>query len=397
MSKKILKEKIQQAVEILNEKDIDMWLTFVRESAITADPVMEMIVGESCTWQTAFIICKDGDTNVIVGSLEKDKYEKSGLYKNVISYLKSAKEPLVEYIKSKNPKSIAINYSKNSVLADGLTHGMYQILLEYLEGTDYCNRLINSEEIISALRGRKSATEISIMKEAIRKTLKIFDSVTKFIKPGVSEIQIANFIKKIVAKKGFELAWEEDHCPAVFTGPDTQGAHSGPTNRKVKPGHLVNIDFGIKYKGYCSDLQRTWYVLKKKERKAPQEVEKGFNVIRDSIQMVADAIKPGVKGVEMDDIARNYIVSQGYEEYPHGLGHQVGRQVHDGGAGLFPRWERYGNTPYLPLEESQVFTIEPRLMVKGYGTSTLEEEVLIIKQGCKFLSKPQKKLMLIRS
>jgi len=97
----------------------------------------------------------------------------------------------------------------------------------------------------------------------------------------------------------------------------------------------------------------------------------------------------------MDDIARNYILSQGHEEYPHGLGHQVGRQVHDGGGGLFPRWERYGNTPFMQLEESQVFTIEPRLTVKGFGTSTLEEEVVLTKDGCKFLSKPQKKLMLI--
>jgi len=397
MSNKILKEKIQQAIGILNEKNIDMWLTFVRESSITSDPVMEMIVGDQCTWQSAFIICKDGDTIAIVGSLEKDKYEKNGLYKNVVGYIQSVREPLVEYIKSKDPKNIAINYSKDSVLADGLTYGMYQIFLDHLQGTDYVNRLVSSEEIISALRGRKSATEISIMREAIKETLKIFDSVTKYIKPGVSEIQIADFIKKIVVKKGFGLAWEEDHCPAVFTGPDTQGAHSGPTNRKVKHGHLVNIDFGITYKGYCSDLQRTWYVLKKGEKQAPPEVEKGFNVIRDSIQMVADKLKPGVKGCDMDDIARNYILVQGYEEYPHGLGHQVGRQVHDGGAGLFPRWERYGNTPFMGLEEFQVFTIEPRLTVVRYGTSTLEEEVVLTKDGCKFLSKPQKKLMLIKS
>lgn len=396
MSQKILKEKILQAVEILKEKKIDMWLTFVRESSITADPVMDMIIGDSCTWQTAYIICKDGDTAVIVGSLEQDKYEKSGLYKNVISYLKSVKEPLVNYIKQKNPNKIAINYSKNSVLADGLTFGMQQILLDHLEETDFGQRLISSEEIVSALRGRKSPSEIAIMKEAVRETLKIFDSVTKYLKVGVKEIQVADYVKKLVTKKGFELAWDEDHCPAVFTGPDTQGAHSGPTNRKIKPGHIVSMDFGIKYKGYCSDLQRTWYVLKKGEKKAPKEVEKGFNVIRDSIKMVADNLKPGVKGCDMDDIARNYILSQGYEEYPHGLGHQVGRQVHDGGAGLFPRWERYGNTPYLQLEESQVFTIEPRLLVKGYGTATVEEEVVITKNGCKFISNPQKSIILIK-
>src|SRR4030066_2498263 len=194
MSKKILKEKNQQAIGILNEKNLDMGLTFGRESSITSDPVREMIVGDQCTWQSAFIICKDGDTNAIVGSLEKDKYEKNGLYKNVIGYVKSVREPLIDYIKSKDPKNIAINYSKNSVLADGLTYGMYQIFLDHLQGTDYVNRLVSSEGIISALRGRKSATEISIMKEAIKETLKIFDSVTRFIKPGVSEIQIADFI-----------------------------------------------------------------------------------------------------------------------------------------------------------------------------------------------------------
>ena len=111
--------------------------------------------------------------------------------------------------------------------------------------------------------------------------------------------------------------------------------------------------------------------------------------------MVADAIKPGVTGVEMDDIARNYIVKNGYPEYPHGLGHQVGKEVHDGGAGLFPSWEKYGNAPFLKLEERQVFTIEPRLPVEGYGVSTLEEEVYLTKSGCKFISKPQKELILV--
>ncbi len=98
-----------------------------------------------------------------------------------------------------------------------------------------------------------------------------------------------NLLKPKVKEKGFApLAWEEEHCPAVFTGPDTQSAHSGPTDRKVEKGHLVNMDFGIIYKGYCSDLQRTWYVLNDGEDKAPAEVQKGFEVIRDAIQKVAD-------------------------------------------------------------------------------------------------------------
>jgi Xaa-Pro aminopeptidase len=273
---------------------------------------------------------------------------------------------------------------------------MYNILVEHLSGSGFEKKLVSSEDVISALRGRKSPTELAIMKEAIKETIKIFDETGKFIKPGVTEIEIAEFMKKKVEERGFGLAWEADHCPAVFTGPDAGGAHSGPTENKVEKGHIVNIDFGIEYKGYCSDLQRMWYVLKDDEKAAPSEVQKGFEIIRDAIQKVADQLKPGVKGCDMDDIARNYITGKGYEEYPHGLGHQVGRNVHDGGAGLFPRWERYGDTPFMKVEEGQIFTIEPRLPVKDYGVSTLEEEVFVTKNGCEFISPPQKDLMFIK-
>jgi Xaa-Pro aminopeptidase len=397
MSLEIIKEKVAQAVDILNEKKVDMWVTFVQETKVLKDPIMDMTVGDHSTWKSAFIINKDGDTTAIVGNLEEENFIKSGVYKNVIGYLKSFKEPFIEYLKKKNPKTITLNYSVNSVLSDGLTHGMYLILMDYLKGSGYEDKITSAEGIISALRGRKSDKELAIMQEAVDETLKIFDMVTKFIKPGLSEKEIAHYVLKITKEKGFGLAWDEETCPAVFTGPNPSGPHSGPSDRKVEKGHLINMDFGINYKGYCSDLQRTWYVLKDSETKAPEAVQKGFNIIRDSIQKVADAIKPGVKGVEMDDIARNYIVEKGYPEYPHGLGHQVGREVHDGGAGLFPRWEKYGNTPFMTLEERQVFTIEPRLPVEGYGVSTIEEEIYLTKDGYKFISKPQKELILIQS
>ena len=397
MDNKIFKEKIKQTIKILNEKKIDMWITFVRESAIIHDPAMDLVVGTNSTWQSAFIINKDGDTTAIVGDMEEENFVSAGLYSNVIGYLKSIKEPFIKYLQDKDPKSIAINYSKNSVLADGLSYGLYQILIEHFDGTSYAERLISSEDIISALRGRKSAAELKIMKEAVEETLKIFDEATLFIKPGVSEIELADFVKKIAEEKGFELAWEDTHCPAVFAGPNPAGPHSGPTEKVIQKGTLVNMDFGIKYKGYCSDLQRTWYVLNDGEDKAPEPVQEGFEIIHDAIQKVADSIKHGVKGVDMDSIARNYITENGYPEYPHGLGHQVGRIVHDGGAGLFPEWDRYGNLPFMKLEEGQVFTIEPRLPVEGFGVSTLEEEVYITKDGCEFISKAQSELILIKT
>lgn len=396
MTGDIMRQKIEQAVEILNEKKIDMWMTFVRESSHIKDPVMDIIVGTGCTWPSAIIINKDGDTAAIVGSLEEDNFNDLGLYKNVIGYVKSVKEPLIEYLNGKKPGKIAINYSLNSNLADGLTHGMYLMLMDILKGTGFEDKLVSSEDIVSALKGRKSPAEIEIMKEAVVRTEEIFDEMKDMIRPGRSEIEIAEMIKEKVRERGYGYSWEEDHCPSVFTGPDAKSAHSGPSDRKVERGHLVNVDFGIKYKGYCSDLQRSWYVLKEGENEAPEEVVKGFNIIRDAIQAVADNLKPGVQGCEMDDIAREYTTSRGYEEYPHGLGHQVGREAHDGGGGLLPRWEKYGNTPFLPVEESQIYTIEPRLFVEGYGTSTLEEEVVVTKDGSEFISHPQKELILIK-
>ncbi len=155
------------------------------------------------------------------------------------------------------------------------------------------------------------------------------------------------------------------------------------------------MDFGVKYNGYCSDLQRTFYVLEDGENAPPVEVLKGFETIVAAIQEAKDAMRPGVKGVEIDAIAREHIVSRGYEEFPHGLGHQVGRFSHDGTALLGPAWEKYAKKPFVPLEAGMVFTIEPRLTVPNRGVVTIEEMVRVTDQGAEWLSTPQKELFLI--
>lgn len=396
MPKELIIEKIEQAVKILNEKNIDMWLTFTRESGNMKDPMIDMIVGTGCTWQSAFIITKDGNSIAILGSLDVANIRSFGAYKEVHGYVKSIKEKLLEIITRYKPEKIAINFSRNSNVADGLTHGMYLELIDHLEGSEYKEKLISSEEVVASLRGRKSSSEIKLMKNSISETLKIFEEVTGFIKPGVTEKEIAEFILEKCSERNFLTAWEKDYCPSVFTGPDTAGAHAGPTDRKVERGHIINIDFGVKIEGYCSDLQRTWYVLREGELQPPAEALKGFTVIRDSIQLAAKEIRPGKTGAEIDAAARNFIVQQGYDEYPHALGHQLGRFAHDGGGLLAPQWERYGTLPLIPVEEGQVYTLEPRLTVKEYGIATIEEEIIVTKDGCEFLSQPQKEIYLIK-
>jgi len=103
----------------------------------------------------------------------------------------------------------------------------------------------------------------------------------------------------------------------------------------------------------------------------------------------------GGQGIEVDKVSRETITAAGFEEFPHALGHQVGRFAHDGTALLGPAWEKYSRKPFELIEKGMVFTLEPRLTVRGRGIATIEEMVLVTEQGAEFLSTPQRELLLI--
>lgn len=391
-------DKINQAIAILNEKDtdIDLWMVIDKESEVLADPIMDFILGTGVTWLSFFLFFKTGEKYAIVGNLDAEKFKRMEIFDQIFPYKGSPKEDLLNLLAKHNPHQIALNYSIDSPSADGLTYGKYLKLTEILSGTDYKDRFCSAEGIIAKLRGRKSPDEIHRIKKAIDITLDIYNKVTENIKPGMTEKEVARFIIEERRKTCLPPAWEEEHCPSVFSGPQESGAHSGPTDTVLQKGHIFNLDFGVIYDKYCSDLQRTWYILKDDETEAPVEVLRGFNTIVESIRLAFTALKPGVRGIDIDKIARDYIVSQGYKEFPHALGHQVGRSAHDGSALLAPDWDRYGNLPFMPLEEGQVFTIEPRLYLEKHGVATIEEMVVITKNGAEWLSKPQTEIYLIR-
>ena len=388
----MINEKIQQAVSILEELNVDMWLVFARETSTTPDPMLELILGTHCTWTSAFILTASGERIALVGSLDVQNIKDHADYQ-VIGYVDSIKSPLLEILDRIRPEKIAVNYSQNDVMADGMSHGLYLKLCDSLKDTPYLDRIDSSEAVVAALRGQKSETAVNRIRGAIVETLDIFDAVTDYVKPGLSEQQVADFIRSQVKERKLGLAWDPAHCPAVFTGPDTAGAHAGPTGRTIKPGHIMNIDFGVRKNGYVSDLQRTWYFPDQGE--IPEAVQRGFMTIYESVQKAAGALKPGMLGWEVDAVARSTITDAGYDEYPHALGHQVGRQAHDGSALLCPKWDRYKNMPYSKVEKGQVYTIEPRLTVEGYGIATIEEIVLVTETGCEFLSTPQRTLWVV--
>jgi len=292
----LVKEKLNQAKDILKEFDVDCWITFVRESQINGDPVLAFLVEADVTWHSAFIVTSSGQTHAIVGLYDKATVEELNAYDKVESFVEGIKPQLQQYLKNLNPRQIAVNYSVGSEICDGITHGMYLTLYGFLKEIGMENRLISAEKIVSALRQRKTQTELRSIRSAIDHTLDIFDKVSEYIKPGLSEKEIAAFMKNQVKEKGLELAWEETVCPAVFAGPAETQAHYAPLDRKVQRGHILNMDFGVKVDGYCSDLQRTFYILYDDETSAPADVIHGFDTIVKAVENSKQAIKPGIPG-----------------------------------------------------------------------------------------------------
>ncbi|MDH4212779.1 MAG: Xaa-Pro peptidase family protein [Candidatus Thorarchaeota archaeon] len=394
MASTIEKAKCKQALELLKELDLDSWLVWVRETSQMADPVLELILGGDLVWESALLFTKAGEKVAIVGNFDAGGLESSGIYDKVIPYTKGISEVLVTELARINPQKIGINYSKDDVAADGLTVGMYEILKNYLKKTPYIDRLVSAESLIQRLRGRKTAEEVESIRKAIAITEEIFHNAESHVRAGQSECEIYDFFHSEMRKYGVTSAWNDADNPAVDAGPNKQFGHAGPTDNMTKAGHLLHFDFGVRYKGYCSDIQRMFFFGEEKD--IPSEVQEAFVAVRDAIFTASKFIRPGRLGYEVDAIARDSVRSAGYEEYQHALGHQLGRNAHDGGVLLGPQWERYGTSVMGPVEIGNIFTLELYVTTKDYGQLSLEEDIVVTKTGCQFLTRRQQKLICIK-
>lgn len=397
MTTNLVPEKAEQAIEILREKGVDTWLTLVSETSAGGDPMLPVIYGDSdLTWVSALIFTASGERIAIVGRFEQDAARETGAYTQVIPYDEGIRTVLVETLQRINPNKLAINYSMSNVYADGLTLGMYMLLVSYLEGTTLGNRFVSAQEIISALRGRKTPSELERIRQAIRETDLIFQETFERVSVGMTEQDVHALMQMLARERDLGLAWSSADCPIVNAGAASPSGHVAPTGLEIQPGQILHIDFGVSYAGYVSDMQRVAYILRPGEQSAPPEVQRAFDIVVKAISESAAAMAPGVAGKEIDTIARQVLVEAGYPEYKHALGHQMGRQAHDGGGLLGPLWERYGDSPLQAIEAGQVYTIEPSLQVPGYGTIGIEEDVLVTDRGTEFLSHPQEALVLIK-
>jgi Xaa-Pro aminopeptidase len=390
----LVQEKLDQAVEILREQDVDLWLTFVRETSLTNDPCLELIAGTYSAWTGAFIVSASGERVAIVGRFDAPSVEQVGGYE-VIGYDESIKPALVQTVERLGPRSIALNYSRSDPAADGLTHGLWLELQETFAQTPFADRFRSSEAIVNALRGRKSHGEVDRIREAVRETEEILDLVTAALRPGLSELEVAELMHGEIARRGLGYAWARDHCPAVNAGPDKEVGHAPPGELRTARGELLHADFGVSRDEYTSDLQRVWYFLDQGETGPPGEVQRAWDALWTSIDAGVAALRPGVAGWEVDAAARTSLVDAGYPEPMHALGHQLGRSAHDGGTTLAPRWDRYGAAPLGLVEVGNVFTVEYGAAVPGHGYIGLEEDLVVTADGVEWLSTPQRELWLV--
>ena len=394
--RQLIREKLEQATDILNELDIDVWLTFVRETSLSPDPALELIFDGDVTWQSAFLIGRDGRRTAILGHYDAETVRTLGTYTEVVPYHEGIRQPLLAALADYAPRSIAVNYSEDDVAADGLSYGMYRLLQNYLTGTPWEGRLVSAEAIIRALRGRKTPTEIELVRQAVVTTERIFDEIEAYVHPGMTQKQIAEFVHGLIDEQGLGYAWPKAFNPIVTCGPESATGHAAPGDVVLRPGHTLHIDLGVKQDGYCSDLQRMWYVLDEGETTAPPDVQRAFDVVLGAIKIGESALRSGTPGWQVDEVAREFIVDNGYPEYMHALGHLLGRSAHDGATVLGPRWERYKGICDLKIEAGNVFTLELHVVVPERGMMSLEEDVLVTEQDVEYLSHPQTSLRYIR-
>jgi Xaa-Pro aminopeptidase len=201
-------------------------------------------------------------------------------------------------------------------------------------------------------------------------------------------MQVAEIIQERMDTYEVGPAWDGAYCPSVSSSKSRRG-HVMPGTVVLEPGDGLAVDFGVRYEGYASDMMRSWYFAKPGETGPPDDMMRPFRAVQDGIQLAMELLKPGVRGYEVDDPVRRLVADRGFT-FTHSLGHQLGRLAHDGGMGLAPNNERYGDRATGIVEAGMVFTLEPVV-----SWVALEDDVVVTDEGCEALVPPQREVYVV--
>ena len=265
------------------------------------------------------------------------------------------------------------------------TEGCKTVLVEdkyltaslYLKLTDELKdiTIIPGSDKLDILRSVKTEEELKIIEEAETICCRSFEKILDFIKPGISEKNIAAELEYYMRKMGGEKTAFDT---IAISGAHTSLPHGTPTDKKIEKGDFITLDFGCIKNGYCSDMTRTVVV-----GKASDEQKKIYNTVLEAQKVGLDAIRAGVFAKDADYKAREVIENEGYGKFfRHSLGHGVGLLVHEY-PNLSPKSE-------VKLEENMVVSCEPGIYIPGFGGVRIEDLVAVRKNGVKnFTSSPK--------
>lgn len=258
---------------------------------------------------------------------------------------------------------------------ENVSYGEYRSLEELFKGVEF----VAVDEAFSKIRAIKTEREISLIKTAQSVTETAFNEILPFIKEGVTEIEIAARLEYIMLKNGCELAFDS----IVAFGENGSKPHAHRSERKLRRGEFVTMDFGAKYKGYCSDMTRTVALGAVDERKA-----RAYNAVLEANKLAEKAIKIGEKCCDIDAVARNYLAKFSLDKFfSHSLGHSVGVDIHEMPA-FSPRCDEV-------LKEGMIITVEPGVYLEGDFGLRIEDMALVTKNGAEILTHADKNLIVL--
>ncbi|MGM0837273.1 MAG: M24 family metallopeptidase [Bacillota bacterium] len=389
----IAKEKLDQAVVLLNKHNIDTWMIVTREGS---DPSLPLLVGTRSIHQAVIFLNRHGRHKVVTSVSDKEAYVETELFEEVIIYEASIDDVFLQEYKQENPKNFALNISKDDHLCDGLTLGLYKWLERVLGKEELQKKETSSEEILKELRSVKSTSELKAMQRAIDLTTDIYEEIFQLIKHGMTEKEIGQLFVEGMKKRGVTNGLGNPYDPPLVCTVRNGLAHRKPGDYVAEPGDIVIIDFSLKYEDYVSDIARTCYLFKQGEKEPPADVTAAFEAAFAAITESIEALLPGKKGYEVDAVGRACIERHGYPTIRHSVGHQVGRETHDGGTILGPRRTPPRKAVEGTIRVGEVYAIEPTVIQdEGLPCMLVEENVLVTENGPKILSKRQTSLITI--
>lgn len=258
---------------------------------------------------------------------------------------------------------------------DFVTFSTFELLEQIISG-----ELIPITGLIEELREVKSKIEI----ETIKKACSISDAAFKYIlgeiKPGMTEIEVANQLDFHMRGLG---ATGVSFETIVASGIRSAMPHGVASHKKIETGDFVTMDFGCYYEGYVSDMTRTIAVGEPSEK-----LKEIYAITLEAQLKVNDAAKPGMTGVQLDAIARDHIAKYGYgEAFGHSTGHGIGLEIHEG-----PNVSKLAEKRFVL---GNVITNEPGIYLPGIGGLRIEDDLVITENGNEVITHSPKELIIL--